>query len=241
MSVFHFKEFSIEQSNAALKVGTDSMLLGAFAKFESPNTILDIGTGTGVLSLMMAQKYPESKITALEIDKTAFSCARENFENNSLGKNCTCIHSALQDFETEKSFDAIISNPPYFEASLKNVNEKKAYARHTDLLSYSDLIKGIRKLLSKEGICWIICPTESLIKIEELISLNKLFLRQRIQIESKKGVPVRYVLCFGVLTNGIEETSFIIRNSNNSYSDEYVHLTKSFHNKEINQKSFPSK
>jgi tRNA1Val (adenine37-N6)-methyltransferase len=233
MSVFHFKEFSIEQSNAALKVGTDSMLLGAFARFESPKNILDIGTGTGVLSLMVAQKYPKTSITALEIDESAALCARTNFDTNSLGKNISCIQTSLQNFETEQLFDGIISNPPYFEESLKNTNQQKARARHTDSLPYEDLILGIKRLLTANGLCWIICPFENAFKIKALISNNQLFLKERIQVESKKGSPVRTILCFGNINIQISESTFVIRDEDNRYSKEYVDLTEDFHNKSI--------
>lgn len=233
MSVFHFKHFSIFQEQADLKVGTDSMLLGAFATFDSPNNILDIGTGTGVLSLMLAQKYPETEITALEINPNAYALAKSNFENNLLGKFCSVQLIALQDFQTLIKFDGIISNPPYFEDSLKNNSSGKSLARHTDSLSYEDLFSKSSNSLSNTGSAWFILPFLSLNRVQEIIESNDLFINRLIEVEGKPGQKVRVILELGKQqTKKIIET-FVIRDENNNYTDEYVELTKDFHNKSV--------
>lgn len=233
MSVFHFKHFSIFQEQADLKVGTDSMLLGAFAKFENPKRILDIGTGTGVLSLMLAQKYPECKINALEINPNAFELAKSNFEKNLLGKNCLVQLSALQDFQTPIKFDGIISNPPYFEDSLKNSKEGKSLARHTDSLSYEELYSKSSNLLSDTGSAWFILPFLSLNRVQEIIESKNLFINRLIEVEGKPGQKVRVILELGKQQTKTLIETFVIRDEENNYTDEYVDLTKEFHNKSV--------
>lgn len=233
MSVFHFKHFSIFQEQANLKVGTDSMLLGAFAEFENPKRILDIGTGTGVLSLMLAQKYPETEISALEINSFAFDLAKQNFENNLLGKNCTVQLMALQDFQTHEKFDGIISNPPYFEDSLKNNKEGKSLARHTDSLSYGELISKSKSLLSENGTAWFILPFLSSNRFLEIIEANNLNIKRQIEIEGKPGQRVRVIFELGIQKKELEIETFVIRDEENNYTDEYVELTKEFHNKSV--------
>jgi tRNA1Val (adenine37-N6)-methyltransferase len=233
MSVFHFKHFSIFQEQADLKVGTDSMLLGAFAEFENSKRILDIGTGTGVLSLMLAQKYPECKITALEINPNAFELAKSNFENNLLGKNCTVQIMALQDFQTHEKFDGIISNPPYFQDSLKNNSSGKSLARHTDSLSYEELISKSKSLLSENGTAWFILPFLSSNRFLEIIETNKLNIKRQIEIEGKPGQKVRVIFELGKQETKTIIESFVIRDEDNNYTDEYVELTKEFHNKSV--------
>jgi tRNA1Val (adenine37-N6)-methyltransferase len=233
MSVFHFKHFSIFQEQADLKVGTDSMLLGAFAKFENPKRILDIGTGTGVLSLMLAQKYPETELSALEINPFAFDLAKSNFENNLLGSNCSVQLSALQDFQTPVKFDGIISNPPYFEDSLKNNKEGKSLARHTDSLSYEDLFSKSSNLLSDTGSAWFILPFLSLNRVQEIIESNDLFINRLIEVEGKPGQKVRVILELGKQQTKTLIETFVIRDEENNYTDEYVDLTKEFHNKSV--------
>lgn len=233
MSVFHFKHFSVFQEQADLKVGTDSMLLGAFALFNSPKQLLDIGTGTGVLSLMIAQKYPECKITALEINPNAFELARSNFENNLLGKNCSAQLTALQDFQTSIKFDGIISNPPYFEDSLKNNSSGKSLARHTDSLSYEELFSKSSILLSDTGSAWFILPFLSLNRVQEIIESNAFFINRLIEVEGKPGQKVRVILELVKHQTKTLIESFVIRDEENNFTDEYVELTKEFHNKSI--------
>lgn len=233
MSVFHFKHFSIFQEEADLKVGTDSMLLGAFAEFNKPKNILDIGTGTGVLSLMIAQKYPETLIKAIEIKTLAFDLAKQNFENNFLGKNCSVELITLQDFHPNLKFDGIISNPPYFIDSLKNNSEGKSIARHTETLPFEELISKSKDLLSENGSAWFIFPYLSYKHVFEIIETNQLHINRLIEIEGKQGNKVRVILEIGKQKKDYQIEAFVIRDKENNYTDEYVELTKEFHNKSV--------
>lgn len=233
MSVFHFKHFSIFQEEADLKVGTDSMLLGAFAEFNKPKNILDIGTGTGVLSLMLAQKYPETLIKAIEINPLAFDLAKQNFENNLLGKNCSVELTPLQDFQADKKFEGIISNPPYFKDSLKNNTFGKSIARHTETLPFEELISKSKDLLSANGSAWFIFPYLSSKHVFEIIEANQLHINRLIEIEGKPGNKVRVILEIGKQKKDYQIEAFVIRDKENNYTDEYVELTKEFHNKSV--------
>ena len=137
---FRFKQFTIRQNVNPQKVGTDSMLLGAWSKGNF-NHILDIGTGTGILALMMAQQNPDARIVALEPDPASLAEAIENFNDSVFKHRITGVESSLQQFESAEKFDLIISNPPYFENSTLSANEHKNRARHTDQLPLTDLFK----------------------------------------------------------------------------------------------------
>lgn len=235
MSRFDFKHFSILQQHAALKVGTDAMLLGSFAHFESNEHLLDIGTGTGVLALMMAQRFQFENITALEIDENALKDATINFQQSPFDSHFQLLNQDFQTFQAKQLFDAIISNPPYFINSQQNANTSKARARHTESLSYVELINGIERCLSPKGKAWIILPIESLEEFSNLIqATTSLAITQQIIIEGKPGKAVRFIVAL-VKNKSIimDEQKFVIRNEDNSYTDAYKELTKDFHNKEV--------
>lgn len=235
MSRFDFKHFSIQQENAALKVGTDAMLLGSIAHFESNNHFLDIGTGTGVLSLMLAQRFQPTSITALEIEPSAILDAQVNFSNSPFETKIHLNQIALQQFQTDELFDGIISNPPYFNNSQKNIQLSKTNARHTDSLSYDALLIGIDRLLTEKGKAWIILPIESLENFTNLILSNKtLVIEEQIIIEGKPGKAVRFIVSL-VKNKSVKvlEKTLVIRNHDNSYTDDYRSLTEDFHNKKV--------
>ena len=165
MSIFKFKRFTIQQSNAALKVGTDAMVLGSLSHWDSPGHLLDVGTGTGVLALMCAQRYNFGNITAIDISKDAIADAIENASNSPFKSSITVLNCSLQDLEGKELFDAIISNPPYFENSMKNANDQLTLARHTDSLSFEELLENIYRLLTANGLAWIIVPEGAETKI----------------------------------------------------------------------------
>ncbi len=131
-SVFRFKQFEVDQSGCAMKINTDGVLLAALAESISPKEILDIGTGTGVMALMLAQRFPEANIEAVEIDEFASATAHKNFLNSPFSERLAVKNVSIEQFQSQHSYDLIISNPPFFVGDLKNVNEKKGMARHTD-------------------------------------------------------------------------------------------------------------
>ena len=154
-SNFCFKQFTINQESCAMKVGTDSVMLGAWANVPDVDgdkiNILDIGTGTGILSLMMAQRYENANIVAIDCDKDAIKQAKENFDNSQFADRITTSHCQIQDFQSLHLYDAIICNPPYFVNSLKCKDSSRTVARHTSTLTFAELMSNANRLLNTGG------------------------------------------------------------------------------------------
>ena len=157
MTGFRFKQFEILQDRCAMKVGTDGVLLGAWA--SGGTRILDIGCGTGLIALMMAQRFPAAQVVGIDIDEEACGQARENVTASPFGDRIDVAHCRLQDYSGEE-FDAIVSNPPFFLNSLKNPDSKRAMARHADTLPFRDLWQGVKRLLSENGIFSVVLPSD---------------------------------------------------------------------------------
>lgn len=158
--MFQFKEFAINQEHAAMKVGTDGCLLGAWA--NGGRNILDIGTGTAVIALMMAQRFPASDVVAIDIDSNAIVDAEANIKNSPFAQRVVLRHTSLQNYIPEAKFDAIVCNPPFFDDSLKNPDKSRATARHTDALPFRTLCAKAYEMLSDDGCFSVIIPTEVL-------------------------------------------------------------------------------
>lgn len=228
MSLFKFKHFSVDQTGCAMKIGTDSLVFGAWMNPDFiPKRILDIGTGTGVLSLMMAQKFPEAEIISLEIDAQAVLTAKLNLQHNELGKNCTALHQDFLTYEDARSFDLIISNPPYFENSTKSGQKNRDLARHTDYLPISELFQKSKSLLSENGCLGLILPQETMAKcLTENVDLN---LIKRLDVYGKEGQHNRTCALFSKVKTDLEVTKLLVRNADGSYTNEYKKLTVDFH------------
>lgn len=233
MSVFQFKHFHIHQANTALKVGTDSMILGSLCNWENPSHLLDIGTGTGVLALMCAQRFAFQSVTGLEISEEAFVDAQINAANNPFPPAISVIRQAVQEYDPGTTFDAIISNPPFFENSSKNHDAQKSLARHTESLSFAELIAAISRLLSTEGKAWMILPHESQEHIMQLGLDHQLFVSDLIHLSGKPERPTRIILAFTKQQAVVCESSLCIRNENGTYTEEYKELTREFHDREL--------
>ena len=228
MNSFRFKQFSIRQDRAAMKVGTDSDLLGALA--AGGEHILDIGTGTGVLALMMAQRFPEAHVTAIDIDEGAVSDARDNFANSPFASRLTLHHTSLQDYiATSPLYDSIVCNPPYFDKSLEAPDRSRTRARHTSSLPFRELIEGAYTLLHEDGTFSVILPPEVLpaFSAECLITGFRLSHCYRIKTVPHKS-PKRYVLIYKKGQTETTEETFCIRNADLSYSEWHDNLMKDF-------------
>lgn len=172
---FKFKQFTVFQENVSMRVNTDGVLLGAWATVPATR-VLDVGTGTGVIALMIAQRLlqPQYQIVAIDVDKPSIQQAQENFQQSKWSKYLVAKHISLQDFKTEQLFDLIISNPPYFNNALKNPSETKCTARHTDSLSYQDLTDAASKLLKPSGRLSVIIPFDEYPTMQSaIIATNK--------------------------------------------------------------------
>ena len=181
---FTFKQFHIDHSKCAMKVGTDGTLIGAWASMPYTECrILDIGTGTGLIAIMAAQRAPKAQIIGIDIDRDCIEQARENVAASPWSERIDIIHSSLQEFSSSKDLDIIISNPPYFVDSLLSPDEKRATARHTTSLSFSDLFDGVERLLAQDGIFALILPPA---EAERFLSVarGRLFLKRRCDVWS---------------------------------------------------------
>jgi len=233
MSTFRFKHFTIQQSNAALKVGTDAMVLGSLCHWDDPKHLLDIGTGTGVLSLMCAQRFAVPTVTAIDISSDATSDASENIYHAPFKTQFTILKRSLQEFEGNELFDAIISNPPYFENSMKNADDQLSLARHTDSLSFEELIEHISRLLTINGVAWIIVPEVAETKILRYSKRFYLFVIQKTKIYGKPGKHIRTIFALSKIETRTLEKEFTIRTIDGDYSSEYKELTKEFHDRRL--------
>ncbi|WP_348709127.1 methyltransferase [uncultured Pseudoalteromonas sp.] len=229
MSGFVFKQFTVTQTRTAMKVSTDGILLGAWANLKRAERILDIGTGTGLLALMAKQRSPEANISAIEIDSGACSDARENFAN-SPWPDISLFQGAVQSFSAVKPFDAIISNPPYFNASLKGDNDARNTARHTDGLSFSDLIAACTRLSHGKTVLNVILPC---VEAQQFIAVAEqadwYLTRHCLVRTTEKKQPSRSLLLFSQSKCECETTSLTIHAADGSYSQDYKELCKAYY------------
>ena len=228
---FKFKQFTVYQESAAMRVGTDGVLLGAWAQHPAPLRILDIGSGTGVISLMAAQRWSEARIDAIDPDLGAFEQSRSNFEQSPWGNRLTAHHIDLQHFASVP-YDLIISNPPYFVNSLKNPDLIKSTARHTDTLPHNELVLHAARLLSDNGTFAVILPADLQSNLFELALKNGLSVRRTAEIFDRQGRnQIRIMAEFkkSVSAEPINEKIYIRNVESNDYTEQYKTLTKDFY------------
>lgn len=212
-----------------MKIGTDGVLLGAWANFESPKKILDIGTGTGLVLLMLAQRFPYSKLTGIEIDKNAFGEAELNTAESKFKDLCSVIHTSLQEFQTEEKFDLIVSNPPFFEFTNKE-NSARNTARQQSDLTFEELLFHTEKLLISNGKFAVIIPFESEIYLINLASELNLYPEKITRAKGNENANFkRSLLLFSRTQSEVETEELIIEISRNVYTEAYISLTKDFY------------
>ena len=228
---FQFKQFGVSQSRCAMKVSTDSVLLGAYAPSEGIGSILDIGCGTGLLSLMMAQRTEHyCKICAIEIDPETAVQAQENISASPWSSRITVIQKDFNHYSAKEPFDLIISNPPYFSSSLLPPNSQRALARHDGQLSLTQLFTGISKMLTTRGQAAIILPFASLQTAIDIALSAGLYATKALFVHPKTGSnPKRVILTFCRHNKGFEEEDFFIYDSSGKYTPSFLHLTKDFY------------
>ncbi len=232
---FHFKKFSIKQEKTAMKVGTDGVLLGAWSPISnSPYNILDIGAGTGLIALMLAQRSHAEQIDALEIDENAYEECVENFENSPWNDRLFCYHADLtaftEEFFEEEEYDLIVSNPPFFTDAYKSQNASRDLARLEEALPFEELIECSAALLSENGIFSVIIPYK---EEENFISICHSFGLYPFQITRVKGTSEteikRSLLAFSFKDKQPEISTLIIETGRHEYTPEYIELTKMFY------------
>ncbi|PKF74749.1 tRNA1(Val) (adenine(37)-N6)-methyltransferase [Chryseobacterium sp. PMSZPI] len=227
MKSFIFKQFEIQQSKNVFRVGTDGVLLGALANVEGAFRVLEVGTGTGLISLMLAQRNADAAFLGLDINEDAVALTKTNFENAPFHARLKNIHQDFKTFETDETFDLIVSNPPYFEES---GSDKDKIARQTVELNFKQLIVKSVQLLSENGLVSVIIPVEAGEVFVSIAKGNGLLLNRRVNIMGiANSKAKRLVLEFSRVLKNSVESDFIIEKSPRQYSDQYLELTKEFH------------
>jgi tRNA1Val (adenine37-N6)-methyltransferase len=230
--MFRFKQFSVDQSGCAMKINTDGVLLGAVAEADNPASILDIGTGTGVIALMLAQRFINAEIEAVEIDTIAAQTAERNFAASSFSNRLTAYAMGFEDYfnqSSEKKFDLIVSNPPFYIDSLKSPGAKKTLAKHTDVVFFERLIESISKHLTLNGSCWLIVPVNLGEIIISLASDKNMFPVKLIYVQSYlDSSPHRVILCLGHHKNQTEISDLTIYETKKVYSEKYKKLLQPY-------------
>lgn len=227
---FKFKQFTVWHDRCAMKVGTDGVLLGAWSDVTNACRILDIGTGTGLVALMLAQRSV-AHITALEIDKEAVSQAKENICSSPWKERIHVEHQDFRDYTPETKFDLIVSNPPYFVDSLVCPGEQRTMARHNSSLGYHDLLEGVARMLTTDGKFCVIIPSDA---VEDMVDIAKhvsLYPSKRMDIITSPGKSSKRALIEFVLNSDrvCEISQLLIEEKRHQYSPEYILLTRDYY------------
>lgn len=216
-----------------MKVGTDAVLLGAWTPIEqNPTSILDIGSGTGILSLMLAQRSHAETIDAIEIDDDAYEQCVENFEQSQWGDRLFCYHASLLEFteEIDEKYDLIVSNPPFYSADYKSENIQRDLARFSDALPFDHLLNSVSKLLSKNGMFSVIIPYKEEETFRTLASKVNLFPRNILHVKGNPSSEIkRSLMAFSFNKIDLKTQELIIETSRHEYTLDYINLTKDFY------------
>lgn len=227
---FSFKQFTIQQSDCAMKVGTDGVLLGAWAPTDGVKRILDVGTGTGLIALQLAQRQPQATIDAVEIDAAAAAQAQENVKASPWADRVRVVCKDFRHYDSAEKYDLIVSNPPYFVNALHCPDEQRNTARHTNQLNYELLFGRSAQLLAQDGQIAIIIPSEVGPLVVETAWKYGLHPRQKLQLFTKPTKPCRrWMLSFAQGLAPCQESSLVIHRPDGSYTEAYQQLTSEFY------------
>ncbi|PQJ77442.1 tRNA1(Val) (adenine(37)-N6)-methyltransferase [Polaribacter glomeratus] len=236
MKPFKFKEFTIYQDKTAMKIGTDGVLLGAWCTVENyPDTILDIGSGTGIISLMLAQRADAMTIDAVEVDESAYEQTVENFEQSVWGDRLYCYNATFQEFadeiaSEEETYDLIISNPPFYTDEFESEDVARNKARFTSALSFEELVSGVVKILSSDGTFAVIIPFKEEENFINLAKKKHLLLNRVCRVQGNTTSEIkRSLLEFSFYLSELKEEHLIIEIERHQYTKEYINLTKDFY------------
>ncbi len=232
---FKFKQFIVHQDKCAMKVGTDAVLLGAWCDVENKKNALDIGTGTGILALMIAQRNASLNILGIDIDPSAIQQATANVTQSPFSHQITILqaditHTDISDLGPSPLFDLIISNPPFYDEKVFCPNDQRNNARHTSSLDFDDLISKASSLLHHDGTFSVIIPTNAIQNFISICSIHNLYLHRRTDIfTTPTKMPKRTMLEFTKTNQPTTNENLYMRNEDNSFSAEYIKLTKDFY------------
>ena len=230
---FQFKQFIIQQNKTAMKVGTDGVLLGSWGVIDvKADRILDVGSGTGLVALMIAQRSTAKVIDAVELNEAAYQQSVENFKASNWLERLTCYHTSFQQFSNEMrgDYDFIVSNPPFYISTKKTVLENRGMARHSHYLTFSELLLGVAKLLNKKGSCAFIIPFSEQDNFIKLAEKNGLFPSYITHVKGNYASPIkRSLLQFSFIKNELLKKELVIEKSRHNYTKDYIELVKDFY------------
>jgi tRNA1Val (adenine37-N6)-methyltransferase len=230
---FAFKQFTIKQDLCAMKVGTDAVLIGAWVQPKQAKRILDIGTGTGVIALMLAQKT-NAEIIAIDIEENSVKQATQNVEGSIFSGHIDVKFISIQEYASQGNgtFDLIVTNPPYFEQSLKSMDEQRSQARHADVLPFGELLDAVKQLLDVKGKFYVILPRLEAEKFKTLAEKRGLQLSKLMRVKSRADKPEakRHLMQFEFVATEFSESTLIIEEDmRHQYTDDYKELTKDYY------------
>lgn len=231
---FQFKQFTIHQERCTMKVGTDGVLLGAWARVNGAGNILDIGAGTGIIAIMAAQRAPGALVDAVEIDAAAFEQSRENMSNSPWSDRLRVFHLPIKEFAraADKPYDLILSNPPFFTGGTFSPEGGRNDVRHTIKLPHGDLLDSVRRLISPQGRFALILPYIEGLRFKELAENYSFYCTRLTEVRSKSGKPVERLLMelSPQMPDQMEKTDLVIQHDGaNNWTDDYKSLTGDFY------------
>lgn len=230
---FSFKNFKVNQDQCAMKIGTDGVLLGAWTSIENnPFSILDIGAGTGILSLMLAQRSHAELIDALEIDDKAYEQCVENFEQSPWADRLFCYHASLEEFanEIEDQYDLIICNPPFFSEDYKTESAQRDLARFQDAMPFGHIIESVSKLLNENGLFSVVIPFNEETHFIKIALKFGLFPNKVLHVKGNPTSEIkRSLMTFSFQKSEIIKETLTIEIGRHEYTPEYINLTKDFY------------
>ena len=227
---FAFKQFTVRHDRCAMKVGTDGVLLGAWTDLSHSRRILDIGTGTGLIALMLAQRCMDARITAIDLDSAAVEQAQENIQASPWKDRIEALQQDICTYHPNGTFDTIVSNPPYFIDSLKCPDGQRSTARHTDTLDADRLIGKVSELLTSDGRFSIILPAEQTEDLIRVASENGLHPSRQTWVITRPGLsPKRILMEFRKTPVTLQPDELVIELERHVYSEEYIALTQEFY------------
>lgn len=230
--MFTFKQFVIRQDQTAMKAGTDGVLLGAWCDINGACNILDIGTGTGLIALMCAQRSLDAIVDAIEIDPDASCQARQNIMDSKFRDRISVVNTDFRNYyaNSNQKFSHIVSNPPFFTETLGCRDQKRQLARHTLSLPFVELVRGVASMLDKGGKFSVIIPWSEKLDFVRLCALNGLHLYRKTAVVSRDGNdPIRAMLSFSNVLLPLTQNQLIIRDANGNYTTCYKQLTSEFY------------
>jgi tRNA1Val (adenine37-N6)-methyltransferase len=228
---FQFKQFTVWHDKCAMKVGTDGVLLGAWASVQNAHKILDVGTGTGLVALMLAQRsLPDADIIALEIDEAAAGQARENVTRSPWKERVEVVQTDFRDYQSSDKFDVIVSNPPYFVDSLECPDQQRNAARHNGSLTYEELLEGVVGLLAEDGTFTIVIPADVADRVKMIAATKNLYAVRQLNVITKPGgIPKRTLITFTFSNQECVIEELLTELARHQYSEKYIALTREYY------------